>query len=320
VVAVSFAWLEERFRKFGRKMAENNRRQANIIDGALILPNERGTAPGQWIEHDGRVVMLLPGPPHEMKGLFGEQCLGRLRALMPPMVIRTRFLRVVGMGESDVDHLIAPVYKKYENPVTTILAGPGDIQIHLRARCPTEQEAETLLAVVGNPIEELLGDRIYSRNGDTLEMTVGKLMGLRQVTVSVAESCTGGALAERITSAPGSSSYFVGGFLTYSYEMKQKLLGVDPELLAKHKAVSEPVARAMALGAKQRTGSNMALSVTGVAGPDPGGETEPVGTVFIGLADEAGCTVRRVQFPGDRRRVRTFATQTALDMLRRKLM
>ena len=169
-------WLAQRFAAAKRKMAEVNKRQAYVIQGADVLSNDRGTAPGQWLEESGAVAILLPGPPHELKSMFERHCLPRLARIVPKQAIRTLFLRVAGMGESDLDQLIAPVYKKYENPVTTILAAAGDIQIHLRARCATEAEAEALLAEVGGPIELLLGDRIYSRNGDPLEVVVGELL------------------------------------------------------------------------------------------------------------------------------------------------
>jgi nicotinamide-nucleotide amidase len=224
---------------------------------------------------------------------------------------------VAGMGESDLDQLIAPVYTKYLNPVTTILAAPSDIQIHLRARCATAEEAEALLAEVGPPIEALLGDRIYSRNGDSLEAVVGAM--LRDATLSVAESCTGGLLGQRITSVAGSSKYFLGGFLVYSDLMKEQLLGVDRHLIDTHTAVSEEVACAMAEGARQRTGSTYAVSITGEAGPESSSGA-PVGTVFIAVSGpDHLLEARRLQLPGDRARVRTFAAQSALDFLRRKL-
>ena len=313
------AALEQRFARLNRKMAEVNKRQAFLIEGATILPNDRGTAPGQWVEESGAVVMLLPGPPHELKAMFERQCLPRLARLVPQLVIRTICLRVAGMGESDLDQLIAPVYKKYENPVTTILAAAGDIQIHLRARCTTEAEANALLAEVAGPVELLLGDRVYSRNGDPLETVAGDLLRSNHATVSVAESCTGGMLGERFTSVAGSSAYFLGGFITYTNEMKIEMLGVTPELLAEHGAVSKPVAEAMALGARRRTGSTYALAITGVAGPAGGGESVPVGTTFIAIADSEGTQVLQRQFLGDRTRIRNFASQLALDLLRRRI-
>jgi nicotinamide-nucleotide amidase len=308
--------IEERLRRFGRKMAEINRRQAYIIQGAEMLPNDRGTAPGQWIAHNGVVMMLLPGPPNELKTMFERQCLPRLEKFLPPQVIRTRFFRSVGMSESELDQLISPVYTRYTNVSTTILAVSGEIHIHLRARCASAGEAESVLEDASGEIEPLLGDRIYSRNGDSLEQVVGNLLRARQASLSVAESVTGGLLGGRITSVPSSSDYFRGGFVVYSDEMKTRLLGVPAEMLAEHSAVSEPVAKAMAEGARARTGSDYAVSMTGYAGPDG----DQVGLVFIGLATPAETEVRRVTFPADRERVRAFSTNTALDFLRRKLL
>jgi nicotinamide-nucleotide amidase len=311
--------LSERFQRLQRKMADNNRRQTFIVEGAEPLPNSRGTAPGQWIECDGKMIMLLPGPPHELKAMFTGDCLPRLRRNLPAQVIRTLFYRVAGMGESDLDQLISPVYKPYANPVTTILAGAGDIQIHLRARGETDAEADALLAAVGPAIEELLGDRIYSRDGAALETVIGDQLRGRNATLSVAESCTAGLLGGRITSVAGSSDYFIGGFLVYSDQMKTDLLGVEPELLARHSAVSEECAKAMAAGARTRTGSTFAVSVTGEAGPESS-TGAPVGTVIIGIAGpDSEPQANRYLLFGDRNGVRARAAQWALDDLRRKL-
>ncbi len=312
--------IEARFRRMGRKMAEINKRQAYLIEGAEALSNDQGTAPGQWIEAGpGHYLMLLPGPPVELKSVFERECLARLERVVPPLAIRTRVFRVAGMPESDLDQLISPVYKRYTNPATTILAAPGDIQIHLRARAETAEQAEALLAELAPQIEALLGDNIYSRNGEPLEGAVGALLVARGATLAVAESCTGGMLAERITSVAGSSRYFVGGLLVYNDEMKEKLLGISAELLAGHTAVSQPVAEAMAARVRQRTGATFGLSVTGYAGPEGGDAEHPVGTVYIGLAAPEGTSARPFRFLGDRERVRRLATQSALDLLRRHL-
>ena len=311
--------IEERFRRRGRKMAEINRRQAFVIQGAEVLPNPKGTAPGLWIEHESRLVILLPGPPSEMHAVFDLACWPRLQKRMPAVAIRTRFYRVTGMTESDLDALIAPAYKNYTNPCTTILASAGDIQVHLRARCEAAEEAERLLELVGGPVEQLLGARLYSRNGDSLEAVIGELLRERGATLCVAESCTGGLLSQRITSVPGSSHYFVGGFLTYAARLKSELLGVDPQMIERHTAVSQEVALAMAAGARARTGASHALSVTGEAGPQSLSGA-PVGTVFIGLASEGAAEARRYVMPGDRERVRGFAVNAALDQLRRHLL
>src|SRR5450755_3852820 len=177
--------IEERFRRFQRKMVEINRRQAYIVDGADVLPNDRGTAPGQWIAQDSTMLMLLPGPPNELKSMFEKHCLPRLEKVLPPQVIRSLMLRVVGMPESDLDQLIAPVYLRYLNPATTILAVSGEIHIHLRARCGDEQQAEALIAEVAGQIEPLIGDRIYSRNGDSLEQVIGDMLRAKHAKLSV---------------------------------------------------------------------------------------------------------------------------------------
>ncbi len=311
--------LTGRFAKLNRKMAENNRRQTYLVEGAEALPNARGTAPGQWLNANGRAVMLLPGPPHEMKAIFEEDCLPRLTRMLPPQVIRTRFLRVAGMGESDLDQLISPIYKPYTNPVTTILAGAGDIQVHLRARGGTTAEAEALLEEIAPRIEERLGDRIYSRDGSSLETVVGHMLRKRGATVSVAESCTGGLLGQRITNVAGSSAYFVGGFLAYTDRLKVNLLGVEAGILALHTSVSEEAAKAMAAGARARTGSTYAISVTGEAGPESATGV-PVGTVIVGMAGPEGDPhAERYTLFGDRNGIRARAAQWALDYFRRRI-
>ena len=311
--------LEQRFAAMKRKMSEINKRQAYVIEGAEVLPNDRGTAPGQWLSVNGAVAMLLPGPPHELKAMFEQQCLPRLTKVVPKQTIRTAFLRITGMPESDLDALISPVYKKYADVATTILAAAGDLQVHLRARRETEEEAAALLAEVLPPIEALLGDRLYSRNGEPLEVLIGHLLRERNATLAVAESCTGGLLGARLTAVPGSSQYFTGGFITYSNELKHALLGVPAETLARFGAVSAETAEAMAQGARERTGATYAVSITGVAGPDGGTEEKPVGLVYIAIAGPEGSAVTHRRFLGDRERVRIFTTQAALDVLRRRL-
>ena len=311
--------IAARFARMQRTMAENNKRQAFVIDGAQVLQNNRGTAPGQWIAAGSKIVMLLPGPPNELKAMFQEHCLPKLRQVLPTLFIRTVHLRVSGMGESDVDQLVAPIYTKYTNPVTTILAGGGDIQLNLRARCDSAAEADALLEEVVGQIAAILGDRIYTRTGQLLEEVIIAALIERGETASVAESCTGGLLAQRLTNTSGSSKAFAGGFITYTEAMKTAVLNVPAALLEREGAVSEPVAEAMAKGARAIAGATYALSVTGFAGPDGGTEANPIGTIYIGLAHAAGCEVRRLQFLGDRARIRMLAAQAALDMLRRKV-
>lgn len=312
--------IEQRFRQMNRAMPAINRRQAMVIEGAHVLTNDRGTAPGQWIEDAGGVLISLPGPPHELKSMFTRQCQPRLERVAPPLAIRTLELRISGMSESELDQAIAPIYKRYSNPVTTILAHNGDMQVHLRARCATEGETMQLLAEVGGKIDGVLGDRIYSRNGDPLEAVVGKQLLNVHATLAVAESATGGGLGERITSIPGSSAWFVGGFITYTKRMKMDLLGVPAEVLDQFGTVSAQTAEAMASGARRRTGATWALAITGNAGPTADEETAPVGMIHVGISGPNETVSYHRQWPiSDRPRVRAFAAQMALDLLHRKL-
>jgi nicotinamide-nucleotide amidase len=313
--------LVRRFRQFNRPMAPNNLRQAYLIEGAEALPNPNGSAPGQFVCVGRRALILLPGPPQELKPMMANEVVPRLKPMLPPQVIKVRTFRITGIGESDLDALIAPVYTKYTNPVTTILSSPGDLFVHLRASCKTQHEACALLREVGNPIAQLLGDRIYTENPEEpLESVVGCLLRKHRAKVATAESCTGGMVAARLTERPGSSDFFIAGFVAYTEAQKRDLLGIKPELLARHTPVSEPVAAAMAEAAIARTGATYALSTTGYAGPDGGTPHDPVGTVYLGISGPSGTRVLRVRHGGDRSRVRTLATQSALDLLRRTLL
>ncbi len=317
--------IEERFRSARRQMAEINRRQAYVIDGAEALRNDRGTAPGQWLADDHGILILLPGPPNELKFVFEQECLPRLRKAAPVRHIITRVLRVTGLPESDLDQRISPIYRRYTNPVTTILAAPGDIQVHLRAHGQSESEARVIVEELARQIEKELGDRVYSRDGGPLEEVVGRTLEAQGVTVATAESCTGGLLAERLTSVPGSSNYFRGGWVTYASQTKLDWLGVRPETVETHGAVSAEAAREMAEGVRRLAAANMGLAVTGVAGPaaDPGGTQappRPVGLVFLAMADGLQCVVKERQFLGERDRIRLQATQAALDLIRRKFL
>lgn len=315
--------LYTRFAQYRRRMPENNERQAEVIEGAEILRNPRGTAPGQWIEteHQGsaRYLMLLPGPPHEIKPMFDEQCLPRLSAKLPKSFIATRHLRIAMLGESDCDSRIAPIYKTAEGVETTILAGAGEINLHLRSRAEHQDIAEQRVEELAEKIEDELGDFVYSR-GESLQEIVGYHLQLRNATLAVAESCTGGMLGQRITSVSGSSRYFLGGAIVYSNDFKTLFANVPPLMIAQHGAVSSEVAQALADGIRDETGATIGLGITGVAGPTGGNEEKPVGLVFHALSDARGTEVVERRFPGDRERIRLFATQQALDMVRRRLM
>jgi nicotinamide-nucleotide amidase len=316
--------LEQRFASRGWKMAANNLKQADVITGATVLPNANGSAPGQWIsgKYEGRerMIMLLPGPPHELKALFEEQCVARLRAKLPPQFIATRELKITGLGESVCDARVAPIYKPYTDVQTTILAGAGEIQLHLKTRAASLEAAQARVDQLVENIEEELGDSVFSDNGDSMEQIVGYYLQMRNATLAVAESCTGGMLAERITSVSGSSRYFLGGAVVYSNQLKTAFADVPDELIEKHGAVSPEVAAALADGIRRRSGATLGLGITGVAGPTGGTDAKPVGLVFHALASDAGTDVVERRFPGDRKHVRRFATQQAMDMVRRKLM
>jgi nicotinamide-nucleotide amidase len=311
--------LQERFARLGRIMPDNNLRQALVPEGAEWFENQHGTAPGIWIEHDDHIVMLLPGPPRELEPMFAAHCLPRLAQYAGSQRIRTRVYKIVGLPESDVDQRIAPIYKAYSNPATTILATPGAIEVHLRARAASTEEAEAVLSELGDKIELALGDYVFSTQGESLEEVVGMYLVMRQKTVAVAESCTGGLLAERLTRMAGSSKFFLGGAVCYSDELKTLLAGVPPALIEAHGAVSKPVAQALAEGIRARAGASIALGITGIAGPGGGTAEKPVGLVFIALADERGTQVREFHFPGLRDRVRHWASQMALEMIRRRI-
>jgi nicotinamide-nucleotide amidase len=316
--------IERRFTEHGRKMSPNNVKQADVISGATVLPNSNGTAPGQWItgQSDGKekIIVLLPGPPHELKALFDSSVLERLRAKVPKQFLATRVLKITGMGESACDARIAPIYKRFVDVDTTILAGPGEIQLHLRTQAQSSEAADQRLDSLVGKIEDELGDCVYSDNGDSLEQIVSYYLQMRNATLAVAESCTGGLVAERLTSVSGSSRYFLGGAVVYSNALKTEMADVPEDLIDVYGAVSEQVARALAEGIRKRCGSSLGLGITGVAGPTGGTAEKPVGLVFHALASENGTEVVKRNFPGDRARVRWFASQQALDMVRRKVM
>jgi nicotinamide-nucleotide amidase len=316
--------LEQRFADRGWQMTSNNAKQADVIKGATVLPNPNGTAPGQWLsgEFDGRehIIVLLPGPAHELKALFESEVRERLRARVPAAHLFTRTLKVAMLGESAVDARVAPIYKRYLDVDTTILAGAGEIELQFRTRAGTVDAAQSRSDEVAGLVEDELGDAVYSRNGESLEQIVSYWLQMRNSTVAVAESCTGGLLSERITSISGSSRFFLGGAVVYSNQVKTELAGVPEDMIHRHGAVSREVAAALAEGIRYRCESTFGVGITGVAGPTGGTAEKPVGLVFHAVASHAGTEVVQRNFPGDRKRIRRLASTMALDMLRRKLM
>jgi nicotinamide-nucleotide amidase len=308
--------IEARFRSFGRPMPDSNVRQAMVPEGGEPLDNPRGTAPGLWIEDRDQVIVLLPGPPRELQPMFREQVLPRLQRRISPLRMFHRELRVTGLGESHVDSLAGPVYTRFPEVQTTVLASPGEVQIHLRLWTVDAKHAAATFADIERGLDLALTDRIFSRDGSPLEVVVANDLLKQNATIAAAESCTGGLFAERLTTIAGSSAYFLGGVVCYSNEMKTAWADVSQEMIATKGAVSTEVAIALAEGIRRRVGSTLGVGITGVAGPGGGSEEKPVGTVHIALANATGVRERALRLPGDREMVRLQASQAALDMVR----
>jgi len=312
--------IRERFASRGYQMTPNNERQALIPRDATVLPNPNGSAPGIKMDQNGKLVVLLPGPPRENQPMFNDYVMADLEKLSRGVRIARRVLKVSGLGESALDDKIAPIYTAYTNPVTTILFTDSDVEIHLMATAESVSKAEEIVEELTDKLEEALGDNLFSTRGEPLEAVIGLRLQLKGYTLATAESCTGGLVAERITSVPGASAYFVGSIISYTDEIKMKLLDVPQEMLKRAGAVSGEVAEAMARGVKARTGATIGLSITGIAGPDGGTQAVPVGTVYVGLADDVMSTNRRLILPGDRHLVRWRASTAALEMVRRRYL
>ena len=313
--------LRERFRRWGREMPEINKRQAYIIDGAEILPNPNGSAAGMLLSRDdGATLVVLPGPPRENQAMFTQHVLPKLKTIAGDVFVKRRILRVSGLGESAVDEIAAPIYTAYGDVETSILFNKSEVEIHITARADDAKTAESTADKLADELAKALGKAVFSTNGETIEEIVGILLTKRSETVSIAESCTGGLIGHRLTEVPGSSSYFMEGSITYSYESKTRMLGVPAELIVKHGAVSAECAEAMAAGMRKNAKTDHAISVTGIAGPDGGTDDKPVGTVFIGYAGPRSVKSVRIVLPGDRYLIRWRASQAALDYLRRQLL
>ena len=314
------AKLQRRFKARGVEMPANNARQALVLTGSDILENNHGTAPGLWVAAGKNHVILLPGPPSELRPMFEKSCLPRLREMAGSIALARCVFRTACLPESTLDARIAPIYTKYKNPETTILAKPGQVDIRLTARGKNREEAERLLMELGDQIDQELEEYIFARTEQSLEEIVGLFLVMKNATIATAESCTGGLIAERLTSVPGSSRYFLSGIICYSNESKMELAGIPPLLLEMQGAVSPEVARGLAEGIRARAGTTIGVGVTGIAGPGGGSEAKPVGTVHIAVATPLGTEHRQSFFPGDREKIRWWASQVALDMVRRELM
>ena len=312
--------IEDRFAWRGAKMTPSNRQQAYIIQGAEILDNPNGTAPGMWLETSKHLLVLLPGPPAEFNPMVEKLMADRLELYRNKYVLKA-VIKTTGAGESWVEDRIKSVYRLLpEDLELTTLASPGEVQIRLTLRVKeTNRENERIFNKIKNRIINLLGDKVFSTDGENLEEVIGHKLAALGQTVACAESCTGGLLADRITAVPGSSNYFLASLVTYSNKAKTRFLGVPARLIREKGAVSREVAESMAAGARKKTGANLALATTGIAGPGGGSTRKPVGLVYIGLASPDGITVTENYFQGSRNQIKFQTTQKALDMLRLKL-
>ena len=323
--------MYKRFAERRMSMPENNARQADVIEGAEVMPNPNGSAPGQYIDtvvgRHRKIVILLPGPPKELEPMYQAECRPRLAATLPERHMARRMLRMALTRESEVDMRTAPIYTTFKDVETTILAGAAEIQLHFVCSKPTEAEAQARVDELAEKIEQEMGEEIFSSHGESLEEVVLLMLGLRHMTLAAAESCTGGLLAQRLTAVPGSSRYFLGGAVVYADRLKTIFAEVPEELVRTEGPVSEAVARAMAEGIRRRTGASVGVGITGIAGPGPGAPgpdaDKPIGLVYIALSFAGlggGTTVTELHITGDRERVRWFASQHALELVRQGLM
>ena len=323
--------LRQRFAARNIPMPPNNQKQADILTGATLIPNENGSASGQFLDTTfdigftpkRRIVILLPGPPRELKPMFTNRVKPLLAQTLPPSFLARRLLRMALLPESLVDGRTSPIYKQFPDVDTTILAGSAEIQLHFACVKPTREAAEARVNELSTLIEHEMDEDIFSSTGESLEEVVLLMLGLRHLTLASAESCTGGLLAGRFTGVAGSSRYFLGGAVVYSDTLKTVFAGVPPEVVEHDGPVSEPVARLLAEGIRERTGASIGVSITGIAGPGPGTGADtgkPLGLVYIGIADAEGSQVKTLHLTGDRERIRFWATQHALEFLRRHLL
>lgn len=312
--------IEDRFKRRGLPMPDCNRKQGLIIEGAAVLRNDCGTAPGQWIEWNGKIFVLLPGPPHELKSMFDAQVLPRLESFRSGHFVR-KILKLTGLTESAVEEIMTGLYPDDPALGVTILAKPGQIEIHLKSlSSSSRQDAEARLKPLEAALLAKLGDNIFSAGGESLEEVVGGLLLSRKATLACAESCTGGLIGHRLTNIPGSSDYFLGGMTVYSNRSKTDWLGVPQDALLESGAVSVRTAEALASGVRRAAGADFGLAVTGIAGPGGGAPDKPVGLVYTALAWDNGLETERSLFLGNREQVKFQSSQKALDMLRRRLL
>jgi nicotinamide-nucleotide amidase len=315
--------IRRRFASRGLIMTANNEKQALVPQNAIILENPRGTAPGLFMRTGARgekAVVAMPGVPSEMKPMLMQQVIPMLRERAgKASIIKSRVIKACGIGESRVDDLIGDLFRSSRNPSIALLAYPSEVHIRVTAKAESAEAAEAMISGIEGKIRERVGEWVYGRDQQSMEEIIGFLLHLNHKTLAVAESCTGGLLCNRITNIPGSSQYFERGIISYSNLAKQQLLGVPPQMLDRHGAVSPQVAEAMAMGVRQRSGTDLGLSVTGIAGPEGGTPEKPVGLVYLALAWEGGVASKEYRFFEDRSANKRRSTLMALDLVRRHL-
>jgi nicotinamide-nucleotide amidase len=313
--------LRDFFTQLGKEMPLNNQKQTMRIAGGHFLSNPRGTAPGQYVEDGGQHYFLLPGPPTEMRPMVEEQMIPLLRSVMAQSVtIRSRVLRMFGIGESAMEMAVTDILKGQTNPTIAPLASEGEVTLRITARADSEADAYALIRPVEEQLYQRLGKYIYGIDKESLPVAVGNRLKAKKQTLSLAESCTGGLVAAMLTDIPGTSAFFKEGWVTYSNDAKLKQLGVPQEILDAHGAVSEETARFMAQGARREANTDWAISVTGIAGPDGGSPEKPVGLVYVAVAGADGTTVKQFNFHGDRQQIRIRSAKNALYSLLKRLI
>lgn len=312
--------LERSYGRLGLKMTENNRRQAVVIEGSTVLSNPVGTAPGLFLKERETLIFLLPGPPRELQPMISSQVIPLIQRYKQTSRQYHRQLKVASQAESRVDAMIESIYQRFPDVETTILASAGIIEVYFNWQGEADEElANRQLEELCRRVRERLGVAVFTEAEETLEAVVGQRLRSLERTVATAESCTGGLVGKMLTDVSGSSEYYLGGVVAYGNSWKVQWLGVNETTLERFGAVSEPVAYAMALGVRLRTGADYGLSLTGIAGPEGGTEEKPVGTVFVGLSGAEGTVVKKFQLRGDRETIRLRAARLALDWLRLQL-
>lgn len=311
--------IERRFKASGREMTKNNIKQGYIPEGAVVIENGNGTAPGVLIEKDGKIIIMLPGPPNELYLMFENKVLPYLKTKADSM-IRSKILRVIGVGESAAEDMLKEIINNQDNPTIAPYAKDGEVHLRITAKTKTQEEAERLITEMEQNVRSILGENIYGYDEESLGEVVLRLLKERKMTISLAESCTGGLIADRLTDIPGASSSLICGIICYSNESKINILGVKEDTIKDYGAVSDKTAEEMAIGVKRICGTDIGISITGIAGPEGGSTEKPVGLCYIGIATEKQVKVYKSIFNGNRKKIKSNSGNKALDIVRRELL